>query len=316
VLKKRSVVLMLLFTVLTAGFYVPFWFLARRKALNSLTGRSRQVSLGSCITMLVFQSLSLLIDYGVLNLETEFDQSIASSLLDLAWVIILVILSFRIRAILHFVQQYPLSATHTGFLTIFYLQYRMNRLDHEISSSLAPSSTHPREKELTGEKGWWSRNWKWAIPAGFLGSTVLFAGLAMLIFYSGNEVVQEGAKVVEADYESLAISSIRNIATSQIIYTFATSGTSPLDTGDFANDLKALETAGHIDSVLGSGTKDGYAFSTSGDANTFTASASPLSFGSTGTRSFFTDESGVIRYTREDRPATVEDSPLDSPLEQ
>jgi len=154
VLKKRSVVVMLLFTVLTAGFYVPFWFLARRKALNSLTGRSRQVSLGSCITMLVFQSLSLLMDYGVLNLETEFDQSIASFLLDLAWFIILVILSFRVRAILHFVQQYPLSATHTGFLTIFYLQYRMNRLDPEISSSLAASSTHPREKELTGGKGW------------------------------------------------------------------------------------------------------------------------------------------------------------------
>ena len=134
VLKKRSVVVMLLFTLLTAGFYVPFWFLARRKALNSLTDGNHQVSLGLCITIILLHSLSFLIDRA--------EQSSASFLLTLAWLIVLTILSFRVRAILHFVQPYdPLSATHTGFLTIFYLQYRMNQLDPKISSSLAPSST-------------------------------------------------------------------------------------------------------------------------------------------------------------------------------
>ncbi len=71
-----------------------------------------------------------------------------------------------------------------------------------------------------------------------------------------------------------------------------------------------------IDSVLGSGTKNGYAFSTSGDADTFTVNARPLTYGSTGTRSFFADETGynrflpeswTIRVTTEDRPATAED---------
>jgi len=107
-----------------------------------------------------------------------------------------------------------------------------------------------------------------------------------------------------ADHEASAISSVRDIVVSQITY-WATSGE-----GNYAVDLGVLESADLIDSALGSGTKDGYAFSTSGDASTFTGSATPLTFGSTGTRSFFVDETGVIRYTREDRPATVEDLPL------
>jgi hypothetical protein len=38
--------------------------------------------------------------------------------------------------------------------------------------------------------------------------------------------------------------------------------------------------------------------------------AVPTSYGSTGTRSFFTDETGVIRFSKEDRPATAQDPPL------
>ena len=134
---------------------------------------------------------------------------------------------------------------------------------------------------------------------------------------------------VVQDYEVSAISSVSNIVTSQNTYS------TTLGSGNYATDLEALgeglesevEPGGTlqeifqrtrrrleiwpIDSVLVSGTKDGYAFSTSGDVDTFTVNATPLDYGFTGTRSFFSDESGVIRYTREDRPATVEDSPLE-----
>ena len=124
---------------------------------------------------------------------------------------------------------------------------------------------------------------------------------------------------VVQDYEVLAISSVRDIVTSQNTYS------TTLGSGNYATDLEALgegresrtlQSIIHslifwpIDSVLVSGTKKGYAFSTSGDADTFTASARPLTYGSTGTRSFFSDESGVIRYTREDRPATADDPPI------
>ena len=91
--------------------------------------------------------------------------------------------------------------------------------------------------------------------------------------------------------EASAISAIRNIVTSHITYS-ATVGA-----GKYATDLAALQTAKLIDSVLGSGTKDGYSFASGGSANNFTITAEPITAGSTGTRYFFSDESGVIRYS-------------------
>ena len=103
--------------------------------------------------------------------------------------------------------------------------------------------------------------------------------------------------------EASAISAIRNLVTSHITYS------ATLGAGSYAADLSVLEAAKLIDSVLGSGTKDGYVFTSSGGANTFTINADPTVPYSTGNRWFFTDESGVIRVDM-DSPADVDDNPL------
>ncbi len=103
--------------------------------------------------------------------------------------------------------------------------------------------------------------------------------------------------------EASAISAIRNIVTSHITFS-ATSGS-----GSYATDLAALQTASLIDSVLGSGTKDGYTFASTGGSIGFTITAEPITAGSTGTRYFFSDESGVIRYST-GASATNSSSPL------
>ncbi len=109
-----------------------------------------------------------------------------------------------------------------------------------------------------------------------------------------------------ATYEASAISSVRNIVTSQVTYS------ATLGNGSYSSDLAVLSEHGLIDSVLASGTKDGFTFTTAAvnDGDAFTVQATPLRHGETGTRSFFADETGVIRYTTEDRPATSEDPPL------
>ncbi len=55
---------------------------------------------------------------------------------------------------------------------------------------------------------------------------------------------------------------------------------------------------------------DGYVISMGSFGNVFTVNATPMIYGSTGTRSFFANETGVIRYTRESRPATADDLAL------
>ena len=103
--------------------------------------------------------------------------------------------------------------------------------------------------------------------------------------------------------EASAISAIRNIVTSHITYS-ATVGS-----GKYGTDLTTLMDAKLIDSVLGAGTKDGYSFVSGGSAVAFTVTAGPITKGSTGTRYFFSDESGVIRYSTSGI-ATTGSSPL------
>ncbi len=112
------------------------------------------------------------------------------------------------------------------------------------------------------------------------------------------------AKSKMAAHESSAISAIRTLVTAQI--TFAVKSGS----GDFAADLVSLQGANLIDSVLGSGTAEAYSFSLSGSGVQYTIDARPLVYGSSGIRSFFTDESGAIRYTTADAAATASDPGL------
>ncbi|MDA2934863.1 prepilin-type N-terminal cleavage/methylation domain-containing protein [Acidobacteria bacterium AH-259-D05] len=102
--------------------------------------------------------------------------------------------------------------------------------------------------------------------------------------------------------EASAISSVRNLVTSQITYS-ATTGSGSYTT------LATLSSNNLIDEVLGAGTKDGYQFTSTGGATTFAVTANPSTPGTTGNRYFFANESGVIRYSTT-AAATSADSAL------
>ncbi len=101
-----------------------------------------------------------------------------------------------------------------------------------------------------------------------------------------------------------AIRSVRNLVNSQSTYSDTT--------GRYAPDLEALSNEGLIDSVLASGTQGGYTFrmTVGSDSRSFTVNARPVTRSERTNRSFYSDQIGVIRYTKEDRPATADDPPL------
>lgn len=105
--------------------------------------------------------------------------------------------------------------------------------------------------------------------------------------------------------EGSAITSIRNLVTAQITYA-ATSG------GGVYGALANLQTSSLIDSVLGSGAKDGYNFTVTGSGSTtaFTVTAVPQTVGTTGRRGFFSNQSAVIRYTTDGSAPTAASTPL------
>ena len=93
--------------------------------------------------------------------------------------------------------------------------------------------------------------------------------------------------------EVSAIKSMYNLIDAQSTYSKTN------DLGNYATDLNSLSKLKLIDNALGAGIKDGYTFSISSgaDNSTFTINARPETYNSTGTRSFFADESKKIRYT-------------------
>jgi len=74
-----------------------------------------------------------------------------------------------------------------------------------------------------------------------------------------------------------------------------------------------LQPQPYIDSTLGSGTKSGFAFTYNGALNTWDCTASPVSV-NLGVRSFFIDQSGVIRVEPDfatNGAATAASTPLE-----
>jgi hypothetical protein len=94
--------------------------------------------------------------------------------------------------------------------------------------------------------------------------------------------------------------------------------------GGLPQDLRALRPPKSICASpdIASRQLQGYSFSfaagsrdSRGRIQSYTIGARPLRFGETGKRSFYTDETGVIRQTEEDRPARASDSPRASGID-
>jgi hypothetical protein len=118
---------MILLTLVTLGLYVPYWFLSRRRALNRMTGEDDNLDY---LTFAVAATHAFRFGFGFYaGLSSE-----ASALpgvvrvVDFASGILTIVLGFRVKSILEANHPEPLSALGTFFLSIFYLQYKINRM--------------------------------------------------------------------------------------------------------------------------------------------------------------------------------------------
>jgi hypothetical protein len=121
--------------------------------------------------------------------------------------------------------------------------------------------------------------------------------------------------------EASAVGSLRSINTGEVTYasTYGKSFSPTLTAlGPPAQGIqRSADAADLIDSLLAGGQKSGYNFiytpgprDAQGRIVRYTVVARPATPGVSGQRSFFTDETGVLRATLDDRPATVSDPPI------
>lgn len=119
--------------------------------------------------------------------------------------------------------------------------------------------------------------------------------------------------------ESSAVGSMRTIGTAQVTYasTYPNCGFSATlaELGGVPGAAPTEAAAGLIDDVLAGGSKSGYTFTYAAGAGdcgqttaprvTYTLDGRPLAFNQSGLRSYFSDQSGVVRFNTADAPATI-----------
>lgn len=117
--------------------------------------------------------------------------------------------------------------------------------------------------------------------------------------------------------EAGAAGGIRTISTGEVAFQSAGIVAQTNGLGEYATLAQLSSTTlgnAFIDSALGTGQKSGYTFAatpvTGQTSPTYSATATPLTFGSTGLKAYFVDESGVIRFDGTSGSASVSSPPM------
>ncbi len=130
-LRRTSVLLMILLTLVTLGLYIPYWFLSRRRAFVQMAPEADSVNIltfavaaGTAVAWVLGFLSGLLV--GVSAPSTPLQQW--TTMFDFGSRVLTIILSFQIKSILEGNHPERLSALGTFFLSLFYLQYKINRI--------------------------------------------------------------------------------------------------------------------------------------------------------------------------------------------
>lgn len=181
-----------------------------------------------------------------------------------------------------------------------------------------------RLHEATAPEVDWRRPWKRTALrlAGYYLVDLMALGCGSLAEMKDSRVANEAR----------AIGDVRTVISAQAAYSSTNGGLYEADLACLATPSRCFPgypaTAPFfLDSGLASlAPKNGYARafvagprpsggvppgSSPSSVRTWAYTARPLEYGKTGFRSFFADETGVIRFAREDRPATSRDPPIE-----
>jgi len=151
-----------------------------------------------------------------------------------------------------------------------------------------------------------TRDW---ILTGMIITIVVIAGSVAVVFYKRH--VQEQRQAKEAKELKERVDKNEAIAITRMRVMPAVQEQYRARYGTYAT-IAQLSAAMYIDPVFGSGKKSGYIFRTEkAGYNEWTCTAVPIRIKETGIRSFYVDQTGVIRYSKKGGAPTTASPPLD-----
>ena len=112
--------------------------------------------------------------------------------------------------------------------------------------------------------------------------------------------------IIRLHDEAAAVKAIQRIQTMQVEYNAEYGGfaTSLTELGPSASGTANASSADLIDSALAAGEESGYKFTLTGNRTGYAISAVPVAYSNTGSRTFYSDQTRVIRENDGPEPAT------------
>ena len=141
-LQKKSVFAIIILSIVTLGVYVPVWFLKQRNALNNLNSE-KKINWDPYI-LLIFSIISIILIVPTIIIGGWVN--IISDIINWAIAINIILLSFSVRRILKEHYNIDISGLATFFLSIWYLQYKINKLPEAPVNNLSANTVTPTPK--------------------------------------------------------------------------------------------------------------------------------------------------------------------------
>lgn len=129
-LQKTSVIVVILLSIITLGLYPIIWFWRNKEGLNALGLQEKLTDV----------PLALVTIAGVAGTVLNLFTDIRSDFFDAFYGIGLIVLSFKVKNMLgtRYKGSTQFSGVATFFLTILYLQYKINQLPADPGVSDSP----------------------------------------------------------------------------------------------------------------------------------------------------------------------------------
>ena len=140
-LKRRSVLVMVVFTIITFGLYYLAWWFRRRRGLNRLNSEAKLPLWPLLLMLALYVSqffLGLFADVGDNQVVRE-QVEVFGVIFQLLVGIVMLVMTFRVKNMIEdhaepdadsgamFVEHVKLSGLMTFFFSIYYLQWAINR---------------------------------------------------------------------------------------------------------------------------------------------------------------------------------------------
>jgi hypothetical protein len=128
-LKKMNVFLLVFLAIITLGIYMPIWFLLQKDGINRFNTKEK-LDTRIFVEVIILYSIIGILD--IVSIFTDFQPK--TIYWDAIAGITILIQSFKVRRILNehlnilLKKDVSFSGVCTFFLTIFYLQYKINKL--------------------------------------------------------------------------------------------------------------------------------------------------------------------------------------------